>query len=383
MKCQEVIELMQRHLDQELTEDETAIMHKHIEQCEACSGMFARMAQLSEELVSLPKVVPAFSLVDQILPRLQEIDVLRSEGIKLDEDGRPLNEQPVPAHTLGWLDRLKQAATFKAVGGIAAAAVLLLAVFAAIQPIGSQDEAGEARLDVMDQSGASPTANEVGDMSSATSLAAKSPVVTSSGQAERGDRKLADSDTARASQQVTDGGAASPDTSSHSSDGPSPAFGEPPLEQASRNLESSNPLPREDGGPLFGMALEEAQPDLDEGTARGQQQETPAVEEPFYSIAEFPVVTSSAEVQRLDSSLSASGEWTAYVEESGGLYRLAVHETETGAALYVGAFMEMEDVPQLVWSEDEAWVILHYKHADESYRLAVNAQDKVAENLRE
>ncbi|TDF96769.1 anti-sigma factor family protein [Paenibacillus piri] len=75
MKCQEVIELMQRYLDQDLDEMEYNRMLGHMQQCPVCTELFERLVALSHELEQLPKVTPAYSIVDSILPKLQQIDL--------------------------------------------------------------------------------------------------------------------------------------------------------------------------------------------------------------------------------------------------------------------------------------------------------------------
>jgi anti-sigma factor RsiW len=79
MTCSEVIEIMQRYLDQDTDPSEEAAMQSHVLECPECAAMWSRLRQLNEELVQLPKVTPAFSLVDAILPRLEEIDLLASK----------------------------------------------------------------------------------------------------------------------------------------------------------------------------------------------------------------------------------------------------------------------------------------------------------------
>ncbi|WP_276322086.1 anti-sigma factor family protein [Paenibacillus thalictri] len=73
------MELMQRYLDKDLEEGEHLALMSHIQQCEECAELFARLKHLSSELENLPKVTPSFSLVDAIIPRLAELDLERSE----------------------------------------------------------------------------------------------------------------------------------------------------------------------------------------------------------------------------------------------------------------------------------------------------------------
>ncbi|PZE22734.1 zf-HC2 domain-containing protein [Paenibacillus xerothermodurans] len=74
MMCQEVIELMQRYLDQDLEEIEYKQMLGHLQNCPDCTELFRRLVALSQELEQLPKVKPAYSLVDAIMPKLQQLD---------------------------------------------------------------------------------------------------------------------------------------------------------------------------------------------------------------------------------------------------------------------------------------------------------------------
>ncbi|WP_372632401.1 anti-sigma factor [Cohnella sp.] len=73
MKCQEVMELMQRYIDGDLDQQETSLMMEHADRCSDCAAMLARLRKLSSELEQLPRVVPKFSIVDSILPELERL----------------------------------------------------------------------------------------------------------------------------------------------------------------------------------------------------------------------------------------------------------------------------------------------------------------------
>ncbi|MGM0880679.1 MAG: anti-sigma factor family protein [Bacillota bacterium] len=75
MNCQEVMELMQRQLDDDLDESEREVLINHTRHCPDCAAMFERLKLLSAELTSLPKVVPSYSLVDAIMPQLERIEL--------------------------------------------------------------------------------------------------------------------------------------------------------------------------------------------------------------------------------------------------------------------------------------------------------------------
>ncbi|GGG55985.1 anti-sigma factor family protein [Paenibacillus radicis (ex Gao et al. 2016)] len=77
MNCQEVIELMHRQLDGDLDEQEHQLLLKHTRQCPDCAAMFERLKKLSSELENLPRVMPSYSLVDAIMPQLEQLESYR------------------------------------------------------------------------------------------------------------------------------------------------------------------------------------------------------------------------------------------------------------------------------------------------------------------
>jgi hypothetical protein len=114
MTCQEVNELMQRHLDRELTPTEETVLRSHMLECPECAAMWERLELLNEELVQLPKVAPAISLVDAILPRLAEID-------RLAAGSGDHHESTVLSNRRSWFKRIPWAAA----GGVVAAGIVL------------------------------------------------------------------------------------------------------------------------------------------------------------------------------------------------------------------------------------------------------------------
>lgn len=88
MNCQEVMELIQRHVDHDLNERETSLMHDHVGQCPDCKAMLDRLVRLSEGLAQLPRVEPPYSLVDALLPKLDSYEVA----------GSPQEAVPAPAN---------------------------------------------------------------------------------------------------------------------------------------------------------------------------------------------------------------------------------------------------------------------------------------------
>jgi hypothetical protein len=122
MTCHDRIELMQRFLDHDLSEAEERELHLHLQMCTECAELFERLQRLDSELAQLPKVTPAFSLVDAILPQLAELD--RSSAALEETAARePEAFAFVPP---GGIPRTRRSfVSWKWVSGAAVAAVLL------------------------------------------------------------------------------------------------------------------------------------------------------------------------------------------------------------------------------------------------------------------
>ncbi|MFS1513565.1 anti-sigma factor family protein [Chengkuizengella sp. SCS-71B] len=126
MKCQEVIQLMQRDLDGDLNKEEHQQMIDHINDCHSCTEMFERLKNVSIELEQLPKVTPPVSIVDQILPQLEKIDqanIIETQVPDTDETEEILtsNNQRTTFATL-----FKKAKPIAFLGASAAAVILIV-----------------------------------------------------------------------------------------------------------------------------------------------------------------------------------------------------------------------------------------------------------------
>ncbi|MBO2943293.1 zf-HC2 domain-containing protein [Paenibacillus sp. F411] len=126
MNCQQVREDMQRHLDQDLTPEETAALYRHIAVCPGCAEEFQMLKLLSRELEDLPAVTPPFSLVDSILPQLDAIDQARDHRLA-EAAGKPAEvlQPPRRAARSSWWSSM---AGRTAVGAAAALLVLTASV---------------------------------------------------------------------------------------------------------------------------------------------------------------------------------------------------------------------------------------------------------------
>ncbi|NGZ73809.1 anti-sigma factor family protein [Saccharibacillus alkalitolerans] len=74
MRREEALEYMNRYLDHDLSEQETEELFRHLGDSPEAREDFEFLKGLSDKLESLPDVQPPISLVDSILPRLNEIN---------------------------------------------------------------------------------------------------------------------------------------------------------------------------------------------------------------------------------------------------------------------------------------------------------------------
>jgi len=90
MNCREVMELMQRHVDKDLNDQETSLMMDHVGRCPECAAMLDRLVRLSRGLEQMPRVEPPYSLVDAILPQLaaQDLEAQQEEATSVTPNSR-------------------------------------------------------------------------------------------------------------------------------------------------------------------------------------------------------------------------------------------------------------------------------------------------------
>jgi hypothetical protein len=125
MNCQEVIEFMQRQLDGDLDAQDEAQLADHLKHCSECAEMHQRLMQLSSELTNLPKVVPAYSLVDAILPKLVEIDLQNSANSPSNPNTNYIPTAAQPPLSIPRTRRFGSSFSWKAAGGVIAAGLVL------------------------------------------------------------------------------------------------------------------------------------------------------------------------------------------------------------------------------------------------------------------
>jgi hypothetical protein len=122
MKCDDVMELMQRHLDFDLGDSEEQAMLAHLQGCPDCADLYERLKLLSRELAQLPKVSPPYSIVDSILPRLEGLGGMAEPSAA----SAVVEQQALPVHDeLAARREKKGLISWKIVSGVAAAGLVL------------------------------------------------------------------------------------------------------------------------------------------------------------------------------------------------------------------------------------------------------------------
>ncbi|WP_088831438.1 zf-HC2 domain-containing protein [Paenibacillus tyrfis] len=175
MMCQEVIELMQRYLDRDLDETEYGRMLQHLQQCPDCTELFERLVNLSNELESLPKVTPPFSLVDAILPKLEQLEAAgavpdttyaasdkierETEALRAKTAADPADERP----TWGsWRKNVREWISFPVFGGVVAAG-LVFGFFLFQHQTKPDGDAGRLLLSMTDKKAENAAAGQATD----------------------------------------------------------------------------------------------------------------------------------------------------------------------------------------------------------------------------
>lgn len=138
MNCPEVMELMQRQLDDDLAEGEMEVLMNHTRQCPDCAAMFERLQLLSAELTSLPKVTPSYSLVDAILPQLEQLDLHGQQEAAAAPTTGAAEQTELPARRT---KRDRRWPSMRAISGVIAAGIVAGLFLVTYQQGGSKDMA--------------------------------------------------------------------------------------------------------------------------------------------------------------------------------------------------------------------------------------------------
>ncbi len=174
MKCEEMMNLMQQSLDQDLTAEEELVMLAHLKQCPGCSDLYVRLKLLHEELAQLPKVKPAYSIVDAILPQLEEIPLWNADSAEGPETSAAAKEQVVALPPAAARNNKRGLISWKIFSGVAAAGIIIGLFMSnqdnlSVNKSASESAAMENRMSVQQALGASTGAKGKQDPSAADS----------------------------------------------------------------------------------------------------------------------------------------------------------------------------------------------------------------------
>ncbi|WP_424766731.1 zf-HC2 domain-containing protein [Paenibacillus sp. sgz302251] len=156
MNCQEVIELMQRQLDDDLDPSEMEVLMNHTRHCPDCASMFERLKLLSAELTALPKVTPSYSLVDAIMPKLERIELFGDQ----EAAALPTTAARTPQETARRVKR-KRWPSMRVLSGVIAAGIVAGLFLVTYKPEIAPDLTGAGLFSANDSSSAADTASSV------------------------------------------------------------------------------------------------------------------------------------------------------------------------------------------------------------------------------
>ncbi|MEK3881649.1 zf-HC2 domain-containing protein [Paenibacillus sp. PL2-23] len=344
MNCQEVMELMQRQLDDDLDDEEMIVLNNHTRQCPDCAAAFERLQRLSAELASLPKVTPSFSLVDAIMPELERIDLAAREATMLAGAAGTAPE-PMKVDGASVSRRVKPARrwpSWSAVGSVVAAGVVA-GVFLLNAP---NFDGG---------SGAYDSAQYSADMNTAGEASAGASDITKlkkneGGDLSEGDIELYRSGAPSQGEEANDapsspeaGGAApsgaavktapsiARETRDESPSAPAPEAAVEPSMPPDNEVKEERGLENGSGGPLSDDAVNESEP-LAEESERMDSVDQKGMEMGIASAISYP---------------SPDGAYVARVED----YSIVITAAATGELLMETARKNGHH-GGLVWSED-------------------------------
>lgn len=355
MNREEGMELVQRSIDGDLNEEETSRLQMYLTNYPECAAFLEKLTRLSEELTQLPHVAPRYSLVDAILPQLEQ---LTPEPAPRDVESlqSPAALEARSRRTAGRNTAYRRIGAVVAAGVVAA--VLIVAQPFSLLPKSDQDKAVKF-------SEALPEAQPAGEGSASSMLRSQNEMMDQSGGAEASagdgavptDSRIADKGMAPSSA-PSDGDPASGDDAaaapaagaSSSSGGGAQAQASPPSAvsknvtgassasseaSASNNNEASTP-------PLQGFA-----PSV---SGAGDQAKagasSPSVTDTPESTSEPRVTFSSSEPVDM-SWASPDGSLTAQAE--GGVMRIV--QTDGGRILFESESRK-GDISNVTWGQD-------------------------------
>lgn len=336
MKCEEVMEYMQRCLDMDLTDVENAAMQEHMKTCTSCAEMFERLNHLSEELVKLPKIAPPYSIVDSILPRLDEIDEQATTAIV----------QPEPISK--WRE-FRNSVSFRVLGGMAAAIVFVVIAVNQFPQFMGQDGSGDLAYFNSANSDSGDDSASGAEMES--NMATESIMMADEAPAE----------DQRSSFTQKDEGESAPDAAPPASDAPDAGGGVP-----------------EGGYGITGGVPEEAPTDSSEAAAPeepvpdARMMDAPSLIDDKGSLkVEF---NESLPEMVTEPIPSPEGTYTAWVEQTDRGYQVVITDAASGDRLYASPVKQADAIQELTWSQSEDTLSYTTVTGESSAQFTINVE---------
>lgn len=237
MKREVAEEWMNRYLDGDLSEEDADILFRHIDNNPDDADTFRIMSALSLQLEKLPDVKPKFSLVDSILPTLDDIDAERRAEIASDIGIMEPQHEKQDEFTerrrqrSSWRDRLP----VRTIGGLVAAGVILGVSIATYEPktlsdAGPAPSAISMEQQTKDQETGAAKSNAEQDATlqapvTNTPESTTSPETNTQPQSEESQKVAPDSGSGTLDQQPTTPDKATPDTGTGTSQESTPSSG--------------------------------------------------------------------------------------------------------------------------------------------------------------
>lgn len=385
MTCHDIADYMQRHLDHDLNEQEAAVLNAHTRHCSDCAEMFDRLKRLSAELDNLPKVVPAFSLVDAIMPLLDTIELERPIAIaRATATMSPEQDQAAANDKFNEQERSlrpregerRKRFSWPLVSGIVGVGVAMGLFLVLINPImppsGSKDEAAGMKSTAdstaftgTTESTTSPAADEVRIESTLQSSSGAADEPASPGEIERkSDKKLSDTvdESESGKFQVT------------------VPYAEVPGEQYNTDADEQV-LPPADVHTTYNKTTSSTDGSTDAGSQAGAE-EGGAVPETGSSIASIAKdqygeemgITSNGDSTKMDVSntvQSPNGEMTAAIVDKA----VFIYSAQEGTVLLESNKLAGE-IGSLQWSDDGMALFFSVKDTDgQSSRYKVDTKE--------
>lgn len=325
MKSQEVMEYMHRYLDGDLNDRETERLMEALRQSPESAVMFERLKRLHQDLVQLPKVAPRTSIVDAILPKLDQME--------------PGGGEAAVRRAVSRTERRPRAYAKWAGTAVAAAVLVLVFVIKPGMPGDSVNELSGAPAAFQADSSASRHASEMTFMNSAANVAEPGK-----------DAAVLEAPPAAGS------GAGAEQVNGKQMDKQSPVLKEEWTVMGDDGM-SMAAIDGEAEGEISGM--------LEEGV--GMLGMTGFVEDQFGPAAErFPVTEYVAGIPPVG--------WQVTVELTEGTSQVWILD-DSGEPVYVSAVYPNAPV-RFQWSEDGQKLLFSYEAGGEMYRVTIDLADR-------